>query len=95
MQSKFERRPFIEHVGILEEIKIKDQLIIVSLSFSSHRKSKLIFPIFSPEAKLLAEQLEDLRGKRIGILITDNFLQPFRVRIINAKSSPTSNIGMV
>jgi hypothetical protein len=79
-------QPFSEYIGKLTQVERKDSYVTLFLSFNSHGESKLIFSVFSPEAKLLAEQLEKLVGKKVGILKTDNPLHPYLFRVIDPKS---------
>jgi hypothetical protein len=74
---------FVEYVGTLRQVEIQDHCVTIFLSYDSHGESKLIFSILSSEAKSLAEQLEKLIGRNVGILKTDDLVHPYRIRVIS------------
>lgn len=83
--ENFKTEQFVEYLGTLRQIEVKGAYITIFLSFNPHSESKLIFSVYSQEAKSAAEKLKELVGKNVGVLITGDPMRPFRFRIINSK----------
>lgn len=71
--------PLGECVGVFEGLEITNSHLAILLSHK--KKSKVVFPIDSIQAKIVKKELNDQQiGRKIGIIRIDDVEQPVVIR---------------